>query len=139
MSARTFHMRLQCRYSGSNNSIASLVVEHSSAGQWQPLDPGLNSPGFEIFVYALFSCQHMYFRANCAERGLRLASAEGSIEVGAADDWKMESLVVKFRGHLAGGTPAGDDIDYIVERMHHCPVSSNIHVVRGASTTVELA
>ena len=50
----------------------------------------------------------------------------------------MESLAVKFRGRLAGGTPAGDDIDYIVGRMHHCPVSSNIHVVRGASTTVEL-
>jgi uncharacterized OsmC-like protein len=137
MSARTFHLRMQCRYSGSNNSIASLTVEHRSADKWQPLDLELRSPGFEIFVYALFSCQHMYFRANCAERGLPLESAEGSIEVGAADDWKMESLMVKFRGHLAGGTPAGDDIDYIVERMHHCPVSSNIQAV-ASTTTVEL-
>lgn len=138
MSARTFHMRMQCRYEGSDNSVAGLSVEQRVEGQWQPLDLGLRSPGFDIFVYAVFTCQHMYFRVNCAERGLQLAASEGSIDIQAADNWSIESLSVKFSGRLAGGRPAADDVDYIAARMRQCPVSRNLRDLPAAATTVEL-
>ena len=50
--------------------VADLDVEHMAGGQWEAFDLGVTSPGFEIFVYAVFACQHMYMRVNCAERGL---------------------------------------------------------------------
>jgi len=138
MSARTFHMRMQCRYEGSDNSVSGLAVEQRVEGQWQPLDLGLRSPGFDIFVYAVFTCQHMYFRVNCAERGLQLAESEGSIDIQAADNWSIESLNVKFSGRVANGTPGADDIDYIAARMRQCPVSRNLRDLPAVSTTVEL-
>ena len=78
MSERTFNMRLKSTYEGTTNTIASLAVEHRVKEEWQPLDLGITSPGFDIFVYAVFTCQHLYFRSNCAERKLLLDSAEGS-------------------------------------------------------------
>lgn len=139
MSARTFHMRMQCSYEGSDNTPAALAVEHLVEEQWQPLDLGLRTPGFDIFVYSVFTCQHTYFRVNCAERGLRLGEAEGSIEIGADEDWTVEVLTVHFSGRLAGGAPAEGDIDYIVSRMRQCPVSHNLRDVPGAATSIELA
>lgn len=138
MGVRTFQMRMLCRYEGSDNAVAALSVEHRVADQWQPLELGLRTPGFDIFVYALLTCQHMYFRVNCAERGLVLDSAEGAIEVAADDGWAMTVLAVKFSGRVSRGTPAAGDIDYIVSRMKQCPVSRNVRDVAGASTTVEL-
>jgi uncharacterized OsmC-like protein len=139
MSARNFHMRLQCRYEGSDNGVAELGVEQRVGDRWQPLELGVRSPGFDIFVYAVLTCQHMYFRVNCAERGLQLDSAEGYIEVGATDDWTIDALTVKFNGRLAGGTPSEENIAYIVARMQQCPVSRNLRAVSGALTSVELA
>ena len=139
MSARTFRMRMQCDYQGSDNSVVRLGVEHQVEDRWEPLELGLQSPGFEIFVYAVFTCQHLYFRVNCAERGLQLESAQGSIEIGVADDWRMQSLAVNFSGRLVAGVPAADDIDYIAARMQQCPVSCNLSPVAGATTRVELA
>lgn len=138
MSVRHFHMRLQCRYEGSDNSVAGLSVDQRVGDRWQPLALGLRSPGFDIFVYAILTCQHMYFRVNCAERGLQLGSAEGDIEVGAADDWTIDVLAVKFSGRLVNGSPAEGDTEYIVSRMRQCPVSHNLRAVTDASTTVEL-
>jgi len=80
----------------------------------------------------------MYFRVNCAERGLVLDSADGTIVIAADDDWTMDALTVKFSGRVSGGTPAQSDIDHIVSRMKQCPVSRNIRDVAGATTTVEL-
>jgi hypothetical protein len=131
-------MRLKSTYEGNTNAVACLEVEHKVNGQWQPLDLGLASPGFDIFVYAVFTCQHMYFRVNCAERGLVLNSADGSIIVGADRDWKMETLQVHFSGQLGGGQASLDDIDYIVSRMKQCPVSRNIQEISGAKSTVAL-
>ena len=77
MSDRHINMRLACTYAGEENSIAGLEVEHQIEGEWQSLELGVTSPGFDIFVYSLLHCQHTYFRLNCAERGLILGSATG--------------------------------------------------------------
>lgn len=138
MSKRNFSMRLKSAYEGDTNTVSRLEVEHRIDGQWRPLDLGLTSPGFDIFVYAVFTCQHMYFRVNCAERGLVLNSAEGSIAVGADEDWNMETLRVHFSGHLGSGEAGPDDIDYIISRMKQCPVSKNIREVPDTGSTVIL-
>ena len=129
MSERNFNMRLKSTYEGDGNIIASLEVEHRVKGEWQPLDLGIASPGFDIFVYAIFACQHRFFRVNCAERKLVLNSAEGNIIIGADRDWNMETLQVHFSGQLGSGQASPDDIDYIIERMQQCPVSRNIREV----------
>jgi hypothetical protein len=138
VSERNFSMRLNSTYEENTNAIAVLQVEHRIDGEWQPLDLGLASPGFDIFVYAVFTCQHMYFRVNCAERGLVLNSAEGGIIIGADKDWNMETLQVHFSGRLRSGQASTDDIDYIVSRMQQCPVSRNIREAPDAETTVVL-
>jgi hypothetical protein len=138
MSERDFSMRLNSTYEGNTNAIARLEVEHKVGDNWQPLDLGLASPGFDIFVYAVLTCQHMYFRVNCAERGLVLNNAAGSIAVGADRDWKLESLQVHFSGQLDAGQASPGDIDYIVSRMKQCPVSRNIQEIPDAKTTVTL-
>jgi hypothetical protein len=132
-------MRLKSTYEGDKNTVAGLDVEHEVNGEWQPLDLGLASPGFDIFVYAVFACQHLYFRVNCAERGLVLNSADGSIVIGADQDWNMENLQVHFSGQLGSGRARPDDIDYIVSRMKQCPVSKNSREVPAAKSTVILS
>ena len=138
MSERTFTMRLKGMYEGDGNTVAGLEVEHKVDGQWQPLDLGPGSPGFDIFTYAVLTCQHMYFRVNCAERSLLLDSAEGSIVIGADADWKIEILQVHFSGRLRSGQASPEDIGYIISRMKQCPVSRNLREVPGAETTVIL-
>ena len=138
MSERNFNMRLKSTYEGDTNTIASLEVEHRVKGEWQPLDLGIASPGFDIFVYAIFACQHRFFRVNCAERKLVLNSAEGSIVIGADKSWNMETLQVHFSGQLGSGQASPDDIDYIIVRMQQCPVSVNIREVPDTESTVTL-
>jgi uncharacterized OsmC-like protein len=138
LSERNFSMRMRSTYEGDNNAVASLDVEHQLEGRWQPFEIGLGAPGFDIFVYAVLACQHLYFRANCAERGLMLGSAEGTIRISADADWKMETLQVQFSGRLASGRAGQDDIDYIVARMEQCPVSRNLRQVPEAGTVVTL-
>jgi len=138
VSERNFSMRLKSTYEGNTNAVASLEVEHRVGGEWQPMELGITSPGFDIFVYAVFTCQHMYFRVNCAERGLVLNSSEGSIVIGADRDWNMETLKVHFSGRLGSGQASPDDIGYIVSRMKQCPVSQNIREVPDAESTVIL-
>ena len=138
MSERNFEMRLLGTYEGDTNAIASLEVRHKVNGQWEPLELALDSPGFDIFVYSIFTCQHRFFRVNCAERNLVLNSAEGSIVIGADRDWNMETLQVNFTGRLDSGEAGSNDIDYIVSRMQQCPVSRNIREIPDAGTTVIL-
>jgi hypothetical protein len=139
MSKRNFQMRLRCSYEGSENKIATLEVEQRAGGHWQALDLGIGSPGFDIFVYAVLTCQHTYFRVNCAERGLRLESARGSIRVGAGEDWRMDALEVEFSGQLASGSPAQEDIDYIVSRMSQCPASKNLRDIADARSHIDFS
>jgi len=138
VSERNFSMRMKSTYEGNTNNVSSLEVEHMVEGQWQSLDLGLASPGFEIFVYAVFTCQHMYFRVNCAERGLVLNTADGSIVIGADQDWKIETLRVNFSGQLGSGQASPDAIGYIISRMKQCPVSRNIRETPDVELTVIL-
>lgn len=138
MSVREFSMRLNCTYKGNTNTIENLDVEHKVDEKWQTLDLNIASPGFEVFVYAMFACQHTYFRTNCTECGLVLNSATGNILVGADNDWNMELLLVHFSGLLGSGQASQDDIDYIVSRMKQCPVSLNIKNIPDARSTVTL-
>lgn len=138
MSERNFSMRLKSSYEGDANTVASLAVEHQVGDQWQPLDLDVASPGFDIFVYAIFTCQHRFFRVNCAERHLILNSAEGSIVIGADKSWNMEILKIHFSGQLGSGKATPGDIDYIVSRMKQCPVSLNIREAPDTESTVTL-
>jgi uncharacterized OsmC-like protein len=119
-------MRLVSRYEGSENNIADLAVEAFEDGAWQAFDLNTRSPGFLIFVYADFTCQHLYLRTNAAERGLILASAKGSIQMVTTEDWNLEKLQINFDVELANGTATSKDVDYVIERMKQCPVSKNI-------------
>jgi hypothetical protein len=138
VSERNFNMRLKSTYEGDTNTIASLEVEHRVKGEWQPLDLNDASPGFDIFVYAIFACQHRFFRVNCAERKLVLNSAEGSIVIGADKSWNMEILKIHFSGQLGSGQVSPGDIDYIVSRMKQCPVSLNIREAPDTESTITL-
>jgi hypothetical protein len=132
-------MRAHCTYAGDDNAVAGLQLEHLAGDGWEPLDLGPVTPGFEIFVYAIFACQHLYFRVNCAERGLLLDSADGSIEVGADADWNLETLNITFDGRLRAGRASAADIDYITARMQQCPVSRNLREVPDCNVTLTLA
>ena len=126
MSERHFQMRLHGTYQEPENSVASLRVEIFVEEEWQMFDLNSGSAGFLIFVYAILNCQHMYMRLNCAERGLLLETAEGYIHVTTTEDWLLSGLRVEFTGNLRSGTPAQDDLDYIIGRMENCPVSRNL-------------
>ena len=138
MSERNFSMRLRSMYEGDTNAVTSLEVEHKVEEQWRPLDLGLASPGFDIFVYAIFTCQHMYFRVNCAERSLMLKNADGSLIIGTDQNWNIETLQVHFSGRIGSGQASPDDINYIVSRMKQCPVSLNMREISDAKSTITL-
>ena len=139
VSERSFNMRLKCHYQGDANEVSSLEVEHKVEDEWVPLDLGLATPGFDIFVYAIFTCQHRFFRVVCAERKLMLNSAEGNITIAADKDWHMETLQVHFSGQLNSGQSSADDIEAIVSRMKQCPVSRNLAAIPHVESTVSLA
>ncbi len=136
MSAHTFNMRLNGVYAGADNTIEKLSVETEKDGAWQPFDLNLLSPGFSIYVYSLFTCQHTYFRINCAEAGLELASCNGSLQLAAGDDWMIDKLHVDFGGVLRNGEATADLVEHVIERMSHCPVSRNTRDVADSQTRV---
>ena len=136
MSERRFQMRFNCSYADPDNSIDQLDVEVLVEDEWQALDLDLKSPGFQLFNYGLFSCQHLYFRSNAAEHGLKLVSAKASIIVETDIDWSINLLHVDFNGLLKSGSPTQDTIAYIIERMGFCPVSSNVKEVADSKRSV---
>jgi hypothetical protein len=139
MSAHDFKLRQICRYAGDDNKVEELTVEVQTTEGWQPLELNLTSPGFLLFVYTIFTCQHMYMRINAAERGLGLASSLGVIEVEAGDDWVLERLHVEFEVQLASGTPAAGDVEYIEGRMRQCPVSKNLKAPANSQALLRIA
>lgn len=136
MSDRSFQFRLNCSYTDPDNSIDQLEVETLIDDEWQLLDITTKSPGFQLFNYGLFSCQHLYFRTNAAERGLILSSAKAHLTIEADINWNISLVSVEFSGKLKSGTPDEDAIAYIIERMGLCPVSSNMKEVPDSQRAV---
>lgn len=126
MSERSFHLRMKADYGQPENTIVGLLVEKNQDGLWQDFVLSGLSPGFEIFVYSIFTCQHTYFRINAAEQGLVLASGHGEIELGTDEDWMLDRIKVDFRARLASGEATPEAVEYIMQRMRQCPVSKNI-------------
>ena len=139
MSDRRFQLRLSCGYQEPGNAIEDLRVEQLIDGVWHPFDLHLRTAGFVLFVYAALSCQHYYFRANCAERGLVLESAVSEVDLATTEDWDLLRLHVLIRGRLVSGRATPEDIAYICGRMQQCPVSRNVREVSDSQTRVELA
>jgi hypothetical protein len=138
MNERSFRLRLSCRYEDPDNSVADLKVEVLADGQWEALDLDAYTPGFLLFVYTIFTCQHRYLRINCAEKGFRLESANGSIDLLASEDWFVQKLHVRFDARLTSGAPMREDVETIVERMRQCPVSKNLKEIPDDRTEVHL-
>lgn len=129
MSDLTFQMLVQSHYSGDSNEIEESHAEILVDDSWQKLEIGNSSPGFDIFMYAVLTCQHMYFRTNAAEYGLILASSEGLITVIADEHRDIQTLNVEFKGQLISGIPNQDMVDSITARMRLCPVSINLKAI----------
>ncbi|MDH5388308.1 MAG: AF1514 family protein [Gammaproteobacteria bacterium] len=126
MTDRHFHLRLNCNYESEKNDVTDLLVEILLENEWKTLHLSVKSPGFLLLVYGLFSCQHLYMRTNSAERNLILQSATGELKLIAGEFWNIQSVDVAFNVILKSGQPVDDDIAYIIDRMGHCPVSTNL-------------
>ena len=138
MNERSFRLRQSCRYEDPDNSVADLAVEVLADGRWEPLDLNLHTPGFLLFVYTIFSCQHRYLRTNCAEKGLRLDTTDGSVDLTAGEDWCIRKMHIRFDLSLKSGAPSREDLDYIVARMEQCPVSKNLREIPDGRTEIFL-
>lgn len=125
MSEHLFHLRLSSTYDTDNKPVG-LVVEVRENDQWQALQLDVMTPGFLVYVYAIFTCQHLYLRTNSSERQLQLASATGEIKIHADAEWILRNVNVTFDVKLAKGTAGREDIEYIISRMKQCPVSKNL-------------
>jgi len=139
MPQHRFHMELSCRYVRPDNTPVELAVRNLVDGEWQDFVLSFKTPGFQSFVYAILNCQHLYMRTNAAERGLLLDSARGSVEVAANDTWVLQSLRVHFDAGIASGEPKPGDVEYIIDRMGHCPVSVNLKAPDDTRTTLNLS
>ena len=126
MNKFTFQMLLHCHYTGDENNIDQLHIEHLVENNWQELDLNTSTPGFDIFMYAILTCQHTYFRVNAAKYGLILDSSEGLITIMADKHRSIETLNVEFKGKLKNGSVTKEAVDSIVARMGLCPVSINL-------------
>ena len=138
MNERSFRLRQFCRYEDPDNSISGLEVEVLADGQWETLDLNVHTPGFLLFVYTILTCQHRYLRSNCAEKGLRMESAGGSIDLLVDEDWCVRKMHIRFDVRLKSGALTQEDVDYIVARMEQCPVSKNIKAVPDVRTEILL-
>ena len=126
MSSRHFHLRMVCTYQTDKNDINDLAVEVMHDGKWETLDLSIRSPGFLMYINALFSCQHLYMRTNSAECNLILESSTGELQVEAGEFWNLKDINVSFKARIKSGTATESNIQYISERMTHCPVSTNL-------------
>lgn len=126
MNKHYFQLRLHSTYESSDNKMQHLQVEHVIDSEWQLLALSERSPGFLIYAYSIFTCQHLFMRNNCAERGIELASASGEMVLAADDEWRLEQMHISFDAKPSKGTASADDREYIISRMGQCPVSKNL-------------
>jgi uncharacterized OsmC-like protein len=137
MTKHVFNLRMTCSYGPKENEIASLNVQVLDNNDWKNLDLNITTPGFLVYVYSIFTCQHLYLRTNGTERNLRFHSAQGRILVEASEDWSLEKVDVGFSVTLASGESSADSIAYIISRMKQCPVSINLPQDIEINTSVE--
>lgn len=139
MNERHFHLRLDATYVDSENKVDELNLEVLHDQEWEAVELGIRSPGFFMYINALLTCQHLYMRTNCAERDLVLASAHGELRVETSENWEIKQVTVSFDSKLKSGTPSQVDLNYITERMRHCPVSTNLpaHVKMDINVNLE--
>lgn len=137
MSEHVFHLRLSCTYESSENKVSVLDVEVATEQGWQPLDLNEASPGFLIYVYSIFACQHTHLRLNAGENGLIIDSAEGELKLLASEDWRLESIDVAFDVKLKSGVVNDAKTALIIARMKQCPVSINLPEHVAVNTSVE--
>ncbi len=136
---RTWTLKLSCRHIGENNKVEGLQVQRKGEdGQFLPLEIDIHSAGFMIFVYSVFTCQHLYMYVNAAERGLLLEASAGVFELVTGEDWMLSAIRVHFDGKLRSGTASAEDIAYIESRMNQCPVSRNLHPSEAHESTLNL-
>jgi hypothetical protein len=126
MNKHIFNLRIIAEYGSTENDITSLEVQVLNETEWEILDLNTMTPGFLIYVYAIFTCQHMFLRTNGTERKLAFTSSRGVLLVETSEDWLLEKVYVSFSVKLVAGEANDDDIDYIVSRMKQCPVSKNL-------------
>jgi hypothetical protein len=126
MSNKIFNLRLSASYKGAENTIDELSVEIFNDGIWENLALSIYSPGFMLYINGLFSCQHLYMRTNSAERNAVLSSATGELQVETDENWHIQKIKVSFDAQIKTGQLSEADKTYILERLHHCPVSSNL-------------
>ena len=105
MGDRFFDLRMSSTYQGEENKVDELNVEVLVDNKWETLDLSIRSPGFLQFVNALFSCQHLYMRTNCAERNLLLDSASGELHVQTDENWHIKNATIDFNAKLRLGSP----------------------------------
>ncbi len=137
MSKHIFNLRMAVDYGPTENEMTSLQVDVLNDNEWEILDLNTTTPGFLIYVYSIFTCQHMFLRTNAAERKLNFKSSRAEIMVEASDDWLLEKVYVKFIVKLAAGEANDGDTDFIVSRMQQCPVSRNLPKNIDIHTSVE--
>jgi uncharacterized OsmC-like protein len=137
MNKHIFNLRMAVDYGPTENEIASLQVDVLNENEWETLELNTTTPGFLIFVYSIFTCQHMFLRTNATERKLAFKSSRAELLVETSEDWLLEKVYVKFIVKLSAGEANDDDTDYIVSRMQHCPVSKNLPQGIDIDTSVE--
>jgi hypothetical protein len=137
MSKHYFQLRLTGSYQGSENKLHHLHVEHVVNGEWQPLALSERSPGFLIYAYSIFTCQHLFMRNNCAERGIELESVSGEMLLVADEEWCLQQLRISFAAKASKGSPTDDDRRYVLSRMKQCPVSRNLPQIADSETRLQ--
>ena len=137
MSKHIFKLRMKSTYTSSENDVDSLDVEMLEENEWKTLDLDTRTPGFLVYVYSIFTCQHMFLRTNGTERNLVYASSHGNILVEAGEEWFLEKIDISFNVKLTSGKPDDEDVSYIISRMQQCPVSKNLPQNLETHTRVE--
>jgi organic hydroperoxide reductase OsmC/OhrA len=137
MTERIFKMRISCDYKEPDNTVERQQVELFKEGEWTDFDLDTGTAGFLVFVYAVLACQQMHLRLGCKDRGLKLASAAGDIEIATTADWIISRLRVNFSALLNSGEASEEDVATVIQRMKNCPVSKNLTFSPQAETTLE--
>lgn len=126
MNDRHFHIKLAATYSSNDNLIDDLSITQLIDNKWEAIELDNRSGGFMLYINGLLSCQHLYLRTNAAERDIVLSSLAGEMQIVAGEFWDIKTIDLHFEAKIKSGTASDNDMNYIVDRMTHCPVSSNL-------------